>query len=54
LTLADLAGTNGHPRPPRRRELASYDYRAERGGLLYQVVRFEPKDFRPRRPDGHG
>jgi hypothetical protein len=30
----------------------TYDYRDEGGELLYQVVRFEPKDFRQRRPDG--
>jgi hypothetical protein len=38
----------------RRREVAVYGYRDELGELLYQVVRFEPKDFRQRRPDGHG
>jgi hypothetical protein len=31
---------------------ATYDYLDENGVLLFQVVRFEPKDFRPRRPDG--
>ena len=31
---------------------ATYDYRDESGELLYQVVRYEPKDFRQRRPDG--
>jgi hypothetical protein len=54
MSLADLAGTNGEHRPARRREVATYDYVDERGTLLYQVVRFEPKDFRPRRPDGQG
>jgi putative DNA primase/helicase len=33
---------------------ATYDYRDERRELLFQVVRFEPKDFRPRRPSGDG
>jgi hypothetical protein len=33
---------------------ATYDYRDESGTLLYQVVRFEPKDFRQRKPDGNG
>ncbi len=33
---------------------ATYDYHDERGALLFQVVRFEPKDFRQRRPDGGG
>jgi hypothetical protein len=42
--------TNGNG----RREIAAYDYRDEGGNLLYQSVRFEPKDFRQRRPDGQG
>ncbi len=55
MSLADLAPPtgNGH-RPERRREVATYDYCDERGKLLYQVVRYEPKDFRCRRPDGNG
>ena len=32
--------------------LATYDYIDEHGELLYQAVRYEPKDFRQRRPDG--
>jgi hypothetical protein len=39
---------------PRRRIVATYDYRDEAGELLFQVVRYEPKDFRQRRPDGQG
>jgi hypothetical protein len=31
-----------------------YDYRNASGTLLFQVVRYEPKDFRQRRPDGKG
>jgi putative DNA primase/helicase len=30
--------------------VCTYDYRDEHGGLAYQVVRFEPKSFRQRRP----
>lgn len=37
-----------------REEVASYDYRDEAGRLIYQVVRFRPKTFRQRRPDGAG
>lgn len=33
---------------------AMYDYTDEEGDLVYQVVRYEPKDFRQRRPDGKG
>ncbi len=38
----------------RGRIVATYDYTDQAGVLLYQVVRFEPKDFRQRRPDGVG
>jgi hypothetical protein len=34
--------------------LTNYDYVDEQGRLLYQVCRFVPKTFRPRRPDGCG
>src|SRR5262245_16492864 len=37
-----------------RDPIATYDYRDERGDLLFQVCRFEPKTFRQRRPDGKG
>ena len=37
-----------------RRIVAEYDYCDEKGELLYQVVKFDPKDFSQRRPDGNG
>lgn len=44
--------------PPVLREIgrlvAVYDYTDERGGLLYQVCRYDPKEFRQRRPNGAG
>jgi hypothetical protein len=36
------------------RIVATYDYTDEAGALLFQVVRFDPKGFRQRRPDGAG
>ncbi len=36
------------------REVAAYDYRDETGSLLFQAVRFEPKDFRQRAPATDG
>src|SRR5687767_7551648 len=33
---------------------ATYDYKGADGTLLYQVVRYEGKEFRHRRPDGRG
>jgi putative DNA primase/helicase len=37
-----------------RRIVAEYDYTDETGDLLYQICRFEPKDFRPRYLDRTG
>ncbi|MFA5877543.1 MAG: hypothetical protein WC880_04245 [Candidatus Paceibacterota bacterium] len=37
-----------------KRKITAYDYVDEQGSLLYQVVRYRPKDFRQRRPDGNG
>lgn len=56
LTWADVApGQNGaRPRGPQGKIVATYDYHDAAGETLYQVVRFEPKDFRQRRPDGAG
>jgi hypothetical protein len=50
LTMSDLF----EPREADRRIVATYDYRDEAGQLLYQVCRYEPKDFRARRPNGAG
>jgi hypothetical protein len=37
-----------------RRLIATYDYVALDGALMFQVCRYEPRDFRQRRPDGRG
>jgi len=34
--------------------IATYDYTTAEGKLLYQVVRYHPKEFKQRRPDGNG
>jgi 5S rRNA maturation endonuclease (ribonuclease M5) len=34
--------------------VATYGYTDKAGALLYEVVRYQPKDFRQRRPDGRG
>lgn len=50
LADADLfERRNGH-----REIVATYGYTDEAGELLFEVVRFAPKDFRQRRPDGNG
>jgi 5S rRNA maturation endonuclease (ribonuclease M5) len=62
--LWPTSSRNGHDRTPAsqggnggaagRRIVATYDYTDATGAVLFQVVRFEPKDFRMRRPDGKG
>jgi hypothetical protein len=39
---------------PTKRIVAQYDYTDESGALLFQCVRFEPKNFQQRRPNGNG
>ncbi len=48
--LAELAGVSTKPE---RREMETYDYTDETGDLIFQTVRYKPKDFRQRRPDGN-
>ncbi len=37
-----------------RRKIETYSYRDESDRILFEVVRFDPKDFRQRKPDGKG
>jgi hypothetical protein len=41
-------------REPRSKPVATYNYEDRDGTLLYQVLRYEPKTFRQRRPNGNG
>jgi putative DNA primase/helicase len=54
LSLSDLfppAVNTQALNPAKSKIIATYPYHAANGTLLYQVVRFDPKDFRQRRPD---
>jgi len=51
LTLADLFPPKDTRNGSGKHIVATYDYPDATGKLLFQVVRFEPKDFRQRRPD---
>lgn len=53
LTVRDLFPDRSEARQAQR-IARTYSYTDEAGGPLFQVVRFEPKDFRQRRPDGKG
>lgn len=48
-TLPMPSKSKGKPRI-----VAQYDYRDEAGNVVSQAVRYEPKDFKQRRPDGKG
>jgi len=52
--LKSRGAWKAQPAPQNRVIVAEYNYTDEAGKLLYQVVRYEPKDFRQRRPDGRG
>src|SRR5262245_52453244 len=59
--ICDAAGLErralGKPAQEPRKDLeeaVTYQYRDENGALLFEVVRYVPKAFRQRRPDGAG
>jgi hypothetical protein len=58
--VTDIAGMPTDTQPATRgqrtarRIVATYDYIDEHGKLLFQTVRYEPKDFKQRQPDGRG
>ncbi len=55
LSRKHIRPATSQVQPIRKREIvASYDYTDEAGTLLFQAVRYDPKDFRQRRPDGNG
>lgn len=51
LTMADLFYD---ARQPEHKIVRAYRYVDENGTLLFEVVRYEPKGFKQRRPDGRG
>lgn len=55
LEQVDLFNNNHGDRGRGRKVIvAKYDYHDLGGAVLFQVVRYQPKDFRQRRPDGNG
>lgn len=51
-TINALAREAGLTTEPQKKIVKTYDYTDESGNLLFQTVRFKPKDFKQRRPDG--
>jgi 5S rRNA maturation endonuclease (ribonuclease M5) len=54
LTMRDLFPSNNGASSGERRIVNVYDYIDEQGPLLFQKLRYVPKDFVIRRPDGKG
>ena len=56
IEMADLFEDKSRPakKSVPHKEVAAYDYTDEQGRLLFQCVRFVPKDFKQRRPNGNG
>ena len=56
LKAAGLKATDIFPDEPKqeRKIEAVYPYKNEKGDLLYEVIRYNPKGFSQRRPDGKG
>ncbi|EAQ78790.1 DUF3987 domain-containing protein [Blastopirellula marina] len=55
LTIADLMPYSSHSAALQKSVIvATYDYQDEVGTMLFQVVRYQPKSFRQRQPDGKG
>lgn len=51
LTLGDLFPPKERRNGSGKRIVATYDYHDASGKVVFQVARFEPKDFRQRKPD---
>jgi hypothetical protein len=54
IAAALMAAVQSNNDKPKGRVVATHNYCAADGALLYQVLRLEPKSFRQRRPDGNG
>jgi P4 family phage/plasmid primase-like protien len=54
ITLADLFADKPNRNIAGKKIVATYPYHDADGKLLFEVVRYEPKEFRQRRPDGKG
>lgn len=54
LKMSDLMPPAPETQQKPGRIVKTYDYMDTAGKMLFQVVRFDPKDFRQRRPDGNG
>lgn len=52
--LPDRPHTNGNGNGTGKRVVAAYDYRNADGDLAFQKLRYEPKGFSQRQPDGKG
>lgn len=54
IATPDERSTKRTSKMNEKRIAATYDYHSESGELLFQAVRYEPKEFSLRQPDGKG
>ncbi len=54
IPRAEPRKANGKQRAAPGKIVATYDYADQDGELVFQVCRFQPKDFRQRKPNGKG
>lgn len=52
--MEKLGGEVAVSKPINSPPIATYEYQDANGKMLYQALRYEPKTFRQRRPDGEG
>jgi hypothetical protein len=49
-TMRTASKSKAEPTNGKLRTVGQYDYRDEAGELMFQVLRYDPKDLRQRRP----
>jgi KaiC/GvpD/RAD55 family RecA-like ATPase len=54
VCLAEMAGVEDKPKDIKPKEVKAYAYKDATGAVVYEKVRYEPKTFKIRRPDGKG
>jgi len=53
--IFSLVGITTKPSPKKKKRIVkTYDYTDENGNLIHQTIRYEPKQFSQRKPDGKG
>jgi putative DNA primase/helicase len=54
LAMTDIFPQRGSNEPSQRTIVATYEYKDRSGNPVFEVIRYNPKTFKQRRPDGAG